>query len=127
MRMYETAVAAVLLASAIFIVTCVWEGTANSADQENSISASLKKPFRIVVESNPTTGYSWSPKFDSKRLRLKSSSYERPTEPRPGAGGTQVFVFVPLKEGRTEVVLEYRRPWEKTPVEKRRFEIQVSR
>jgi predicted secreted protein len=126
MRIYGSAVAAVLAAAIAFLFACAWGGTGYSADKHATLSANLNKPFTIVVESNPTTGYSWSAKFDASRLRLKSSSYERPAEPRPGAGGKQVFVLVPLKEGRTEVVLQYRRPWEKAPVKTRSYEILVS-
>lgn len=126
MRKYGSAVTAVLVTAGAFIFACAWADTACSADEHASVSANLKKPFTIVVESNPTTGYSWSAHLDKRRLRLKSSSYERPAEPRPGAGGKQVFVLVPLQEGKTEVVLQYRRPWEKTPVKTKSYEILVS-
>jgi len=126
MRIYGLPMAAVLFAAWAFIVICSLGVTGHCADEENSLSANLKKPFTIVVESNPTTGYSWSAKFDSSRLRLKSSSYRKPSEPMPGAGGKQVFVFVPLKEGRAEVVLKYQRSWEKKPVRTRTYEIRVA-
>lgn len=126
MRIYRSAVAAVLSIAGAFIFSCTGGGTAYSAEELASVSAKLKKPFTIAVASNPTTGYSWSANFDKRRLRLKSSSYKKPAEPRPGAGGKQIFVFVPLKEGKTEVVLQYRRPWEKAPVQTKRYEILVS-
>jgi predicted secreted protein len=124
MHMYRCTVTAFLLIAGAFIFS--FAGTAFPAEQDASVSATLKKPFTIALESNRTTGYSWSARFDKRRLKLKSSSYERPTETRPGAGGKQLFVFVPLKEGKTEVLLQYRRPWEKAPVEKKSYEIVVS-
>lgn len=126
MRKPELTVATLLSTAGVFVFISVWTATAFAGDENVSLSATLKKPFTIAVESNRTTGYSWSARFDKRRLRLKSSSYERPAEPRPGAGGKQVFVFVPLKEGKTEVTLQYRRPWEKAPVETKRYEVQVS-
>jgi predicted secreted protein len=118
MRIYGSAVALVL--------ACAWGEAAYSADEDASLSANLNKPFAIVVESNPTTGYSWSAEFDANRLKLKSSSYERPAEHCLGAGGKHVFVLVPLKEERTAVHLQYRRPWEKEPVKTRSYEVLVS-
>jgi hypothetical protein len=89
MATYGGSVVAVLSAAGALLFACAWRGTAYSADENASLSANLARSFTIVVESNLTTGYSGSAKFDASRLRLKSSSYERPAEPRPGAGGTQ--------------------------------------
>ncbi|MFH1115009.1 MAG: protease inhibitor I42 family protein [Pseudomonadota bacterium] len=126
MHIFGSVAAAGLLTAGALILSCTCGSAAHSAGRHAPVSANLNKQFTIVVESNPTTGYSWSADFDKSRLRLESSSYERPAEPIPGSGGKQVFVFVPIKEGKTEVVLQYRRSWEKVPVKKRTYKVLVS-
>jgi len=65
------------------------------------------------IPENPTTGYRWavakSP--DPEVVEITSSHYEGPREARPGAGGMRMYVFRAVGRGRTELVLDYRRPW----------------
>jgi inhibitor of cysteine peptidase len=114
------------IVAVVLVMACALGAPLHAADESVSLSASLNKPFSIAVESNPTTGYSWSAEFDASKLTLTSSSYEKPADPRPGAGGKQVFVFTPLKQGDAEVTLLYRRPWEKETVKTNRYKIKVS-
>lgn len=65
----------------------------------------------IVLESNATTGFSWSLE-PNEYIELVSDDYVAPDTALPGAPGAQVFVFRAVKEGSTEIVLRYRRSWE---------------
>lgn len=82
---------------------------------EDTIEARLNKPFTIVVDSNPSTGYTWKAVFDKKVLKLQKSVYTRPEQQIPGRGGKQTYVFRPVKAGKTTLELQYARTWEKNP------------
>jgi inhibitor of cysteine peptidase len=95
------------------------------ARNETRLSAQLHKSFRIVVDSNPSTGYSWTGVFDKSFLKLESSRYERPAQQIPGRGGKYVFVFLPLKSGETVIELQYKRPWEPAAAEIRKYSVSI--
>jgi inhibitor of cysteine peptidase len=100
--------------------------TTAASDAQKVISAQVNKPFTIVLESNPTTGYSWQAEFDPEYLKLSQSRYERPSSSLLGAGGRQVFVFVPRRSGKTVIEMRYKRKWEPAPVKVKRFAVVVS-
>ena len=89
---------------------------------DDLIRAELGQTFSISLESNPTTGYTWTVDFDQRFLiggtELKSTI--NPMRPALiGAGGRQIFSFTPIKEGQTIISAVYRRPWEETAAEER--------
>ncbi|HRK74779.1 MAG TPA: protease inhibitor I42 family protein, partial [Rhodothermales bacterium] len=71
--------------------------------------------FSLSLSANPSTGYAWYPTEDSKAVAVqvndgvfKSSN----TDPMVvGAGGIQTLPFKVVKAG--QLVVEYRRSWEK--------------
>ncbi|HZU05880.1 MAG TPA: protease inhibitor I42 family protein [Chloroflexota bacterium] len=86
-----------------------------SAPAQDTLEASVEQEFSIRLPANPTTGYQWelAQPLDESILQLVSTTFERPEgPPRPGAGGTSVWTFLPLCAGTTTITLRYRRPWE---------------
>jgi inhibitor of cysteine peptidase len=84
-----------------------------SKTSREAIIADKTKSFSVLLDSNPTTGYSWDVKFDDTYLKLNKSDYRPlPSENKVGSGGTQSFEFSSLKTGETEITFSYRRPWE---------------
>ena len=76
----------------------------------------VDKEFQVVLKSNPTTGYSWMPKFDSRYIQLVNLRYV-PYKTAPnivGSGGVQIFTFKAIKRGFSRITLEYQRPWAET-------------
>ncbi len=71
--------------------------------------------FHIEQDANPTTGYQWkvAKPFDSRVINLLDSRYLGPDSQLIGAGGKEVWTFKVVGRGKTAVVLEYSRPWEK--------------
>lgn len=75
----------------------------------------------VRLESNPSTGYQWVlMQYDSNLMEKPTSTYEPPSTQLIGAPGHIVwhFKFKPTAfavSQKTTVVLEYKRPWEKTP------------
>ena len=93
------------------------------------ITAKVGEEFTIVLDSNPTTGYSWklSDNFSGGIVQLVSSSYIPPVTRRKGAGGEEIWRFKAVAAGKTTISLEYIRPWEKgvQPVAVKSYEVTV--
>jgi predicted secreted protein len=73
------------------------------------------KRFQITLESNRSTGYQWrlARPVDQKVVKLIGSGYRSPEVKLPGAGGRQIWTFEAVAPGRTEIAMQYVRPWEK--------------
>jgi len=91
-------------------------------DSDSGKTITVPKGGKLIVRlaSNPTTGYQWQiSSLDQEYLKpVGEPVYELPTTDRIGSGGTQVFTFITLKPGKTMLVLDYERSWEKKPVKK---------
>ncbi len=104
-------------------------------DEEIEVEAGLK--FKIAMESNPTTGYSWqlAEPLDEDVVILVNSVFEKDDseghgdegEEMVGAPGEEVWTFEAIGEGSTEISLEYVRPWEEdaAPEETKTFQVEV--
>ena len=67
----------------------------------STAEVSMGGAIEVRLKSNPSTGYSWTAKFDDTTLRETSSELEMPDSGgRVGAGGTQVFTFTALVAGQ---------------------------
>jgi predicted secreted protein len=95
-------------------------------EAENTIRAKLNQPFNITLDSNPTTGYSWTVDFDSRFLKQENESYIGSQPGLIGSGGQQLFTFTPIRAGNTTVSAVYKRPWENIVADERTFHIIVS-
>lgn len=71
--------------------------------------------FAVTLNANPTTGYAWSLADDPDPtvVRPLGSSFERPADAPPGAGGQDVWTFDAVGRGAATITLVYRRPWER--------------
>jgi inhibitor of cysteine peptidase len=92
----------------------VWLATAQ-AGEPKPIAVVTGKEFKITLPSNATTGYQWmlTKAPDEKLVKLLSSDYKRPDSKLAGAGGHMLWTFQALAAGKTELGLDYVRPWEK--------------
>ena len=82
----------------------------------------------VVLDSNPTTGYSWSCSVkDSNILSLVSDNYTQNEAPAgmTGVGGKHKFVFQGKKAGSTEATLTYARA-NQTAAQKRVYRFTVA-
>jgi inhibitor of cysteine peptidase len=74
--------------------------------------------LEVKLCSNPTTGFQWSEEAEiSDPTVLKQEGHkfigpESETPPPPGTPGQEVWTFKALKQGSSEIYLEYSRPWE---------------
>jgi len=68
----------------------------------------------VSLESNPTTGFEWMLIGITDETVLEEEGHEfvaPETEAPPGTGGEEVWTFKALKEGKSTIGIEYRRPW----------------
>jgi predicted secreted protein/nitrous oxidase accessory protein NosD len=94
-------------------------------EAKNLIQAKLNRPFNITLDSNPTTGYTWTVDFDSHFLKENESYQSRPPE-LIGSGGQQVFTFTPLRSGKTMISAVYKRSWENIVADERSYRVIIS-
>ncbi len=100
-----------------FKVTVNIKGAVNAVqltDADNGKHFSVKEGQDVVVglNSNPTTGYSWSVTSTDRSFGYPHETFEAPTTGLVGAGGVQKFVWntnTPFAVGEHTVVLSYAR------------------
>lgn len=120
-----------ILCLALFFACGILLCFAEDAKQPAVIEVQAGREFTITLESNATTGYSWqfSKPLDKEMLELiiTGHSVDRPL--LVGSGGKQMWTIKALKPGKTVVLLEYVRPWEKgiPPVKEESFTIIIKK
>jgi len=96
-------------------------------DTAQAIKTSVGLDFCIAIPSNSSTGYAWEyiPSPDSKKIKLIEKHYYAAESNRIGAAGMELFIFSAQASGKLEILLAYRRHWEKdiSPAITRKFEV----
>jgi len=83
------------------------------ADHNATAPIRVNETFQIVLEANPSTGYSWQVAgVDTSLLQAGKVAFRR-TSKLLGAPEEQIIPFTALKSGDTTLNLSYARPWEK--------------
>ncbi len=90
------------------------------------IEVNVGEDFTIALDSNRTTGYSWSisKPLDNEVVTLVSNDYLIPKDDnRLGQGGLSVWKFKAIGAGKALITLEYKRSWEKgkPPADKKTY------
>jgi predicted secreted protein len=102
--------------------------TVTDKDNEKLVSLKIGDKLVIKLPGNYTTGYQWEVKegYDDDVIKqVGKGSYQPEKTDRVGAGGIATFTFKVAGTGRTDLNLEYRRPWEKNGDVPEDFEITV--
>ena len=90
--------------------------------------------IQVTLKSNRTTGFSWQlvSISDPAVLEKVSDRYETPQAASPagappmvGAGGQEVWTFKSLQKGRSQISMEYSRPWEGGEKGAQKFDLTV--
>jgi inhibitor of cysteine peptidase len=90
-----------------------------------TIRVSAGERFAVVLEGNPSTGYTWQVSADERYLELLTQDFE-PHGQGVGAGGQEVFHFRGLAAGECTITCEYCRPWDQTARDTASFEVQIT-
>ena len=104
----------------IFAAGCKTTGEYHSqlTMQDSGRTLSLKPgdSFRIALQSNPTTGFSWieAGKTDPDVIRLTAKRFVSAQKQKElvGAPGETEFIYKAVGTGETEIRLNYKRSWE---------------
>ena len=84
-------------------------------DPAEPIEVSVGEEFAITVESNPTTGYTWTVTGNpADSIAVPIGTTPASTGPMPGQGGTETFTFKASGPGTTKIVLTYARSFDPT-------------
>ena len=116
-----------LLCACLFLLTCSQNPPSHMLtiqDQGTLFKCRARQEFVVELEGNPSTGYIWHViKGDPHYLRMLREETIQTDGTRLGAPGKQLFYFQALRQGRTPLLLEYRRPWEKEAAPANTFSI----
>lgn len=85
----------------------------------------------VLLNSNRTTGYSWSLSqdfYNQDIVTLVSHQYETQQSGMIGSGGAECFIFQGANAGGTAITLDYTRPWgtNVAPVRTATYYVQVN-
>ncbi|UCD63032.1 MAG: protease inhibitor I42 family protein [Candidatus Zixiibacteriota bacterium] len=121
----------------VFAVACIACSSENAdppiyTGLTDTVRVTAGDQFKIVLESNITTGFSWqfATTLDSTALRLVEHDYVPLPNPDKllGRGGHEHWLFEALDEGSTAIALQYLRPWDSTSVAKEaNFTVEISK
>ena len=83
-----------------------------AASNQGNAPVRVGETFHIVLEANPSTGYSWHVMGVDTSILQPGDVEFRPTSELLGAPEEQIIPFTALRAGETPVDLVYKRPWE---------------
>jgi len=109
---------AVLLVGLSLLAGCQTEASKvlnlTIADHGRAVSVKKGEPIQIVLEGNPTTGFTWLvDDLDPKVVTLVGTPTYAPSSDALGAGGKFTFNFTALARGQTNMRIIYIRPSER--------------
>ncbi len=101
---------------------------ATEADNGSALKLQSGEGLSVSLSITTGTGYSWRvARIDRKVLRQNGQpTLVHSAHPMPGATATQVFRFVVMGTGTTQLELDYVRPWEKGIAPARTFRVDVT-
>ncbi len=97
----------------LLVMVAVLLGACSRATQPSDpavvIETSPGKEFKVVLNSNPTTGYHWElvGELDKKVVEFVSQDYRADTPQTIGSGGMDIWVFKAVAAGETQITLGY--------------------
>lgn len=83
--------------------------------KDPDINAALGENFTISLESNQSTGYSWSVGMvsDNAQVVVTGMDYDLPDNAMTGQGGAEVWHLKAVAQGNVKLMFYYARSWEK--------------
>ena len=107
----------VFLFTMILLTACVGKAEPQEenlviSDVAKNLEASAGSDFKIVIDSNPSTGYHWKlgDDLDENIIKFISKDYSPETSLAPDSGGQDVWVFKAMNAGEAHITLWYYSP-----------------
>ena len=95
-------------------------------DSGHSLEISAGSVMEIMLQGNPTTGYTWTvSSVDEKVLMQMGEAKFKADRKARGSGGTITMRFEAVRVGKTCLRLIYHRPFEKNNPPIKTFEVDV--
>lgn len=126
--MTRICIIAVLLGALVLLVACSPSKEFKLDADDKGCQIELKKGqiLVIILEANPTTGYTWEiAELKEHVLQQVGEAGFEPESEAIGAQGIQTFRFEAVNVGKTALKLVYRRPWEEDVEPLETFSIKV--
>ena len=82
------------------------------SDPSKNLDAEVGSEFKIIIDSNPSTGYHWElgDDLDEEIVKFVSKDYTADEPVAPGSGGRDVWVFKAMSAGEAHITLWYYSP-----------------
>ncbi len=123
----------IILLMILLIMTCGQNEKMLVLKKENSgqqIEVKSQQEFQIVLDANPTTGYTWTliDTIPTIKTSLQNSQFTKSSD-LLGAPGQQIFSFKANFTGKMEIRFIYHRQWEKNaaPIDSYSVKIEVKK
>jgi inhibitor of cysteine peptidase len=107
-------------------------GGSNNRNVDDSYSGkqvdlAVGQSLVVTLDSNASTGYSWSlaQNSDETVLNKTGNEYISPQTTLVGAGGKEEWTFKALKKGTSSISMVYSRPWETDTPPAKTFDLTV--
>ena len=84
-----------------------------ATDNGKTVSVAQGSTFKVVIDENPTTGYSWNETV-TPGLTITDSKYIGSNSGLMGAGGKHEYTIEAMGKGTQQLSAIYKRPWEPT-------------
>lgn len=77
------------------------------SDSAKQLEAAAGNEFKIILNSNPTTGYHWEVmgELDTSVIEFVSKNYKADGLQTTGSGGKDVWIFKAIAAGETTITL----------------------
>lgn len=84
-------------------------------EKDKEIIAAVGENFTVSLESNQSTGYSWSVGMvaDNSQIVVTGMDYDLPENAKTGQGGAEVWHLKAVAPGTVKLMFYYSRSWEK--------------
>ena len=107
--------------------TCLTFAQKDFSRESKVMQVPQGKVITIVLDTNPTTGFSWRlvSISDKNILEFVEKEFSSAQSKLIGSGGIEKWSFKTLKSGKAIIVLEYIREWEKDVPAAKREEFSV--
>ncbi len=115
-----------------FAAGAACSGGSSNLSVDNSYSGkqvelSVGQSLVVTLDSNASTGYSWSlaQNSDGSVLNKTGNQYIAPQTTLVGASGKEEWTFKALKKGNSTISMEYKRSWETGVAPAKTFDLTV--
>ncbi|MBI5962429.1 MAG: protease inhibitor I42 family protein [Chloroflexi bacterium] len=82
------------------------------SDPSKILEAAIGNEFKIIIDSNPTTGYHWEiiGEVEKTIVEFISKDFKGDEPAMPGSGGVDIWAFRAVGAGETHITLGYYPP-----------------